>query len=68
MMHLVQDSPLTEFLEDDSVGETLSTDSDSLQYTVTPQLLQDQVSIQLPCLSRTHYCFNDNCFQVNRHD
>lgn len=56
--HISGHSPLAELLEDDSVGEPLSADSDSLQHTVTPQLLQDQVSIQLPCLSRAgtfHY-------------
>jgi len=53
-MQIVQHSPLAELLEDDSVGKTLSTDSDSLQHSVAPQLLQDEVSIQFPCLKRLH--------------
>lgn len=47
--------PLAELLEDDSVGKSLSADPDPLQHTVTPQLLQDQISIQLPCLRTTFY-------------
>lgn len=43
-------SPLAELLEDYSIRETLSTDSYSLQHAVTPELLQDQVGIQLSCL------------------
>lgn len=49
--------PLAELLEDDSVGKTLSADSDPLQHTVAPQLLQDQVSIQFSCLKRTVFQF-----------
>lgn len=55
-------TPLAELLEDDSVGETLSADSDPLQHTVTPQLLQDQVSVQLSSLRRRYllfYCISD---------
>ena len=42
--------PLSELLEEDAVGEALSTDPDALQDSVTPQLLQDQLGLQLPCL------------------
>lgn len=44
--------PLAELLEHDSVGKSLSTDSDALQHTIASQLLQDQVSVQLSCLRR----------------
>lgn len=62
-------TPLAELLEDDSVGETLTADSDPLQHTVTPQLLQDQVSVQLSSLRRRFhlefffagYCVMDHC-------
>jgi len=39
------DVPLFELRVDDSVGETLTTDSDALKHTVTLQLVQDQLSI-----------------------
>lgn len=45
-------SPLAELLEDDSVGEALAADSDPLQDTVTPELFQDQVSVQFPRLQK----------------
>jgi len=34
--------PLLEVTIEDSAGETLSADSDTLQYTVTPQLMDNQ--------------------------
>ena len=37
--------PLSELLEDDTVGEALSADTDPLQNTITPQLVQNQVGI-----------------------
>jgi len=42
--------PLSELLEDDAVGEALSADTDALQHTVAPQLVQDQVGIQFTSL------------------
>jgi len=45
--------PLPELLEDDPVGEALSADTDALQHTVAPQLIQHQVGVQLPCLKDT---------------
>lgn len=48
-------APLAELLEDDSVGETLSADTDPLQHAVASQLLQDQVSVQLSCLRNRQY-------------
>lgn len=45
--------PLSELLEDNSVGEALSADPDSLQHTITLQLIQDQVRIQFTCLGKT---------------
>lgn len=44
--------PLTEFLEDDSVGEALSTDTDAFKDTITPELFQDQGRINLSTLKR----------------
>lgn len=44
--------PLAELLEHNSVGKSLSADSDALQHTIASQLLQDQVSVQLSCLRR----------------
>ena len=43
--------PLPELLEDDAVGEALSADTDSLQHTIAPQLVQNQVRVQLTRLS-----------------
>ena len=55
-------SPLSELLENNAVGEPLATDTDSLQHTVTPQLLQDQISIQLSRLGKNNYmCFHYMC-------
>jgi len=34
--------PLFEVTIEDSAGETLSADSDTLQYTITPQLMDNQ--------------------------
>lgn len=47
---IVFNTPLTELLEDNSVGKSLSADSDTLQHTIASQLLQNQVSVQLSCL------------------
>ena len=43
--------PLTVLLEQDPVGEALSADTDPLQHSVTPQLLQHQVGVQLAGLN-----------------
>lgn len=43
--------PLAELLEDDAVGEALPADADPFQNSVTPQLLQHQMRLQLPGLS-----------------
>jgi len=43
-------TPLSELLEWDAVREALSADPDPLQYTITPQLIQNQMRTQLPCL------------------
>lgn len=37
--------PLPELLVEKSVGETLPADTDSLQHTVAPQLVEDKVGI-----------------------
>ena len=34
--------PLSEFLEGNSVGKTLSADTNTLQHTITPELVQDK--------------------------
>lgn len=46
-------SPLPELLEHDAVGESLSADSDALEHSVTPELLQHQVGVHLPCLQHS---------------
>ena len=43
---------MLEFLEKHPVGETLSTDSDAFQYTITPQLVQDQLCSNLASLNK----------------
>jgi hypothetical protein len=43
--------PLSELLEDDAVGEALSADTDSLQNSITPQLVQNQMGLQLTSLT-----------------
>lgn len=43
-------SPLPELLEEDAVGEALATDADALQDTITAQLVQHQLGLQLPRL------------------
>ena len=49
---------LSEFLEDDAVGEALATDSDSLEHAVAAQLVQNQRRVDLSGLkiSRQHRC------------
>lgn len=42
--------PLSELLEDNTVGETLSADTDTLKHTITPQLVQDKVGVQFTSL------------------
>lgn len=49
----IEKLPLSELLEDDTVGESLSADTDSLQHTVTPELIQNQVRVQLTSLRWT---------------
>ena len=40
--------PLSELLVDQSVGEPLTTDPDSLQHTIAPQLVENEVSVDDP--------------------
>lgn len=42
--------PLSELLEDNAVWESLSADANSLQDSVTPQLVQNQVRLQFTSL------------------
>ena len=42
--------PLLEFLEEHPVRKALSADSDTLQYTITPELVQHQMSADLASL------------------
>jgi hypothetical protein len=44
------DSPLAELVKDDAIGEALATDADAFQYTITAQLLENQVGIYLASL------------------
>jgi len=44
--------PLSELLENDTVGKSLSADTDSLQHPVTSQLVQNQVGVQFTSLRR----------------
>ena len=62
---------LTEFLEDDPVGEALPTDPDALQHTVAPQLVQHQWRVdfarlkrraQIQILPRPWKCTSLTCF------
>merc|ERR1712042_20124 len=39
---------LTKFLEKDSIRKTLSTNTDAFEHTIAPQLIQDQVIVDLP--------------------
>ncbi len=41
---------LSEFLEDDAVGEALPADTDSLKHTIATQLVQHQRSTNFACL------------------
>lgn len=43
-------SPLAELMKDDAIGEALATDADPFQYTITAQLLKNQVGIYLASL------------------
>lgn len=43
-------SPLAELMKDDAIGEALATDADPFQYTITAQLLENQVGIYLASL------------------
>lgn len=47
-----RESPLSELLEDDAVGEPLSADADPLQDSIASQLIQDQVRLQFTCLQK----------------
>ena len=42
LLYIVVCLPLLEVSIHDSAWETLSTDSDTLQYTITPELVDDQ--------------------------
>lgn len=44
--------PLSELLEDNTVGEALTADTDSLQHAIAPQLIQDQMGIQFTSLGK----------------
>lgn len=44
--------PLSKLLENNAIGESLSAYTDPLQHTVTPQLVQNQVGVQLTGLGR----------------
>lgn len=46
-------SPLPEFLEDDTIRESLSADADAFQHAVTPQLLQHQLGVHPPRLQHS---------------
>lgn len=46
--------PLSELLEDDAIGEALSADTDPLQDTIAPQLIQNQVGVQFTSLKGEH--------------
>ena len=46
---------LAEFLEENSVGEALSTDSNSLQHTITSQLLQHQGWVNFSSLNENNF-------------
>ena len=56
--------PLSELLEDDAVGEALSADTDSLQDTVTSELVQNQVRVQFTSLWEGNTCWSV-CLTLN---
>lgn len=60
----VRPIPLPELLEDDTVGESLSADTDALQHTVTPQLIQNQVRVQLTSLRQKKQMLTMNSRQI----
>lgn len=39
-------SPLPEFRVKQTIGESFPADTDTLQYSVAPQLLEDQISLE----------------------
>lgn len=43
--------PLSELLEDDAIGETLSANTDTLQDTIAPQLIQNQMRVEFSSLT-----------------
>lgn len=47
--------PLSELLEDDAVGEALSANTDTLQHTITPQLIQNKVGVQFTSLEKERF-------------
>lgn len=52
------DSPLAELVKDNAIGEALATDADPFQYTITAQLLENQVGSYLARLrTKFYYCF-----------
>lgn len=56
--------PLFEFLEGDSVGETLSANTNSLKYTVTSQLMKDKIRVNYTCFLQ--FVGNDAADEVRR--
>lgn len=45
--------PLSELLEDNAIGETLSANTDALQHTVASQLIKNQMRLQFTSLCGT---------------
>lgn len=46
----LNDQPLAELLEDNSVGESLTANSYTFQHTITSQLFKHQMGVQFSCL------------------
>ena len=49
--------PLLEISIEDPAGETFSADSNTLQDTITPELVDNQVVLHKPC-TKKYYIFN----------
>ena len=56
MSRMKRNSPLFELRVDHPVGEALTTDTDTLEYTVTLQLMQYEEGIDDTCTMREFLC------------
>ena len=57
--------PLFELLEQHSVWETLTTDSDAFQNTITPQLVKDEMGLDFASLQQRTEKHNQLITHIN---